>query len=195
MRSFGLLAACAALVAAGCAGNTADAPASPSPADAAVTSPAPDAGFVVTSADFVDGAALPASSKANAFGGQCEGDNLNPQLAWAGAPAGTASFAIIMTDLSAGDFLHWSHADIPATVTEVEAGGAESLAGVGGHLAVAEGSYFGPCPPDPDHSYVFTIYALDTTLGLEAGYRIADLRSQLESHTLAETSITGIAGP
>jgi Raf kinase inhibitor-like YbhB/YbcL family protein len=72
----------------------------------------------------------------------CLGKNLNPQLAWSGAPAGTRSFAIICHDpdvpskgddvnqegrvvpasLPRVDFFHWVLVDLPATVNSVEAG-------------------------------------------------------------------------
>lgn len=199
----GLVALALALATAGCGGSDAEqAPGtapdqSPAATSAPSSSPTPtDAeGLTLTSSDFVNQGELPASAYANAFEGQCEGENLSPQLTWTGAPESTESFAIIMIDLTAGNFLHWSHADIPATVTSVDAGGAASLAGVAGNLAVAEGSYFGPCPPDPDHQYVFTVYALDTTLGLGPDYPVTDLRNALATHTLAEASIVGVASP
>ncbi|MCL2635309.1 MAG: YbhB/YbcL family Raf kinase inhibitor-like protein [Betaproteobacteria bacterium] len=72
----------------------------------------------------------------------CLGKNLNPQLAWFDAPAGTRSFAIICHDLdtpSQGDdvnqegrsvpatlprvdFFHWVLIDLPATLTTILAG-------------------------------------------------------------------------
>ncbi len=49
------------------------------------------------------------------------GDNVSPELAWSGAPAGTQSFAIALHDLSftqGGDpFTHWVMWNIPASAT------------------------------------------------------------------------------
>lgn len=72
----------------------------------------------------------------------CLGRNLNPHLAWSGAPEGTRSFALICHDpdvpsrgddvnqegrsVPAGlprvDFFHWVLFDLPATVEEIRAG-------------------------------------------------------------------------
>jgi len=180
------IVACA-LAATGCAGKD-DAVGLPSPTLAAAAS------FIVTSTDFEDGAALPESAKANAFGGQCKGDNLNPELSWTGAPEGTVAYAITVIDISANNFVHWTKANIPATTTEVPGGGADALAGFGGHTGNSDGTYFGPCPPGPDHQYIFTVYALDATLGLDANFGISALDDALAQHSLAEASITGLAG-
>ena len=72
----------------------------------------------------------------------CLGRNLNPQLAWTGAPAGTQSFALICHDqdvpsqgddvnqedrtvpaaLARVDFFHWVLVDLPASIGEVKEG-------------------------------------------------------------------------
>ncbi|MCB1931483.1 MAG: YbhB/YbcL family Raf kinase inhibitor-like protein [Candidatus Accumulibacter sp.] len=72
----------------------------------------------------------------------CLGRNLNPQLAWSDAPAGTQSFALICHDpdvpsqgddvnqedrsvpasLARVDFFHWVLLDLPATVNEIKEG-------------------------------------------------------------------------
>ena len=191
MRIGGLLASAAALamLASGCAGTGDKGPRVPEFTHAA------DASFVVSSTDFADGGDLPESAKASGLGGQCAGENVSPELSWSGAPDGTAAYAITMIDISADNFVHWTKADIPATVSEVPAGGADALSGVGGRTGNSSGIYFGPCPPGPDHHYVFTVYALDATLGLEADFGIGDLKNALDEHALGEASITGLAGP
>lgn len=70
------------------------------------------------------------------------GDNRNPHLAWADAPAGTKSFVLLCIDVDVPtvfddlnqegktlpadmprqDFCHWAMIDIPTAVTEVAAG-------------------------------------------------------------------------
>ncbi|NJD26296.1 MAG: YbhB/YbcL family Raf kinase inhibitor-like protein [Betaproteobacteria bacterium] len=72
----------------------------------------------------------------------CLGKNRNPHLAWAGAPAGTRSFAVICHDpdvpskgddvnqegrvvpasLPRVDFFHWVLVDLPAAVNAIDAG-------------------------------------------------------------------------
>ena len=99
----------------------------------------------LTSRSFADGGVIPAEY---AF---CAPDprthatlsrNLNPQLAWSGAPPGTRSFALICHDpdvpsrgddvnqegrvvpksLPRVDFFHWVLVDLPANVGAIEAG-------------------------------------------------------------------------
>lgn len=152
-------------------------------------------GFEVSSADFDNMGRLPGTAKANAFGGQCTGDNVSPELAWTGAPADTAGYAITMLDLTSGNYVHWIKADIPADVTAVTSGGADALAGTTGANSNGDSEYFGPCPPGGDHNYVFTVYALDAPLALPEGFTIGDLKKSLKEHTLAEASIVGISSP
>jgi hypothetical protein len=168
------------------------------------STPADDVGniqetFALTSEDFADGAELPDWVTADALGGQCTGDNINPQLAWDTAPESARAFALTVTDTDAGSFAHWLLADIPAAVTSVDRGASGQLEGVGGKSSLSaayDGRYFGPCPPGPDHHYVFTVYALNAPLDLEPGFTLGDLRDSLGGHVLAVGSLTGVrSGP
>lgn len=150
--------------------------------------------FAVTSTDFVDGGTLGPAHYANAWG-QCHGENRNPQLLWENAPAGTASFAVAMKDLSAGDWVHWVHINIPADVTSVGTGASGSLAGTPGSNAAGSSGYFGPCPPTPNHQYEFTVWALDTVLDLSGTPTLAGFLSAVGDHVLAQASIVGVASP
>ncbi len=52
--------------------------------------------------------------------------------------------------------------------------------------------YGGPCPPaGKPHRYQFNLYALDTTLNLEAGASRKQVIDALEGHTLALGQLTG----
>jgi phosphatidylethanolamine-binding protein (PEBP) family uncharacterized protein len=55
--------------------------------------------FALTSSSFKDGTLLPkkmaGDNKANP---NCVGENLSPQFSWSNPPAGTVSYALIMTD-------------------------------------------------------------------------------------------------
>lgn len=46
--------------------------------------------------------------------------------------------------------------------------------------------YMGPYPPDKDHVYTLTVYALDCELPLENGFYMNDLRHAIEGHVLAK---------
>jgi Raf kinase inhibitor-like YbhB/YbcL family protein len=150
--------------------------------------------FVLTSTDFVDGGTLEPAHYANAWG-QCSGNNLNPQLSWENAPAGTASFAVTMKDISAGDWVHWVHVNIPADVTSVATGASGSLSGIPGSNAASSSGYFGPCPPSPNHRYEFTVWALDAVLDLSGEPTLSDFAAAGEGHVLAQASIVGVASP
>jgi Raf kinase inhibitor-like YbhB/YbcL family protein len=49
----------------------------------------------------------------------------------------------------------------------------------------------GPCPPSGTHHYVFTLSALDRTLGLTGTPDLADVESAMRGHVIAEATLTG----
>jgi hypothetical protein len=149
--------------------------------------------MTLISSDFVDGGPLDARFSADAFNGQCTGDNLSPHLSWSGAPEGTVTFAITMRDLSAGNLVHWLHINIPPTTTEVGTGASETLPGTAGRNAVGADGYFGPCAPGTANQYEFTVHALDfeyvpATDTPNINSFVLDTRG----HVLATASIVGI---
>ncbi len=102
------------------------------------------------------------------------GSGVNPELNWAGAPAGTMSYAITFIDTSIGDNMqmgrHWAMWDIPATVMKFPKG-TKTLTG---DFATAHqsGAFLTPCAimdkvPNMDDVYEFTVWAVPTaTLGV-----------------------------
>lgn len=158
-----------------------------------------DAGLTVTSEDFTDGAPMPEWSTANALDGQCTGDNENPQLTWSHAPEGTAGLVLTVIDKDAADFVHWMLADIPASTTSIDRGASDEVRAIGGEGGLSsayDGKYFGPCPPDANHHYAFTVYALDGALGLESGFTLGELKDAMNGHVLGQATITGLqSGP
>jgi hypothetical protein len=52
--------------------------------------------------------------------------------------------------------------------------------------------YGGPCPASGKHRYVFTLYALDTTLDLPATSTKKDVESEMEHHILEKTELIGL---
>lgn len=49
--------------------------------------------------------------------------------------------------------------------------------------------YMGPYPPDKDHVYTLTVYALDCELPLENGFYMNDLRHAIKGHILAKEKL------
>ncbi len=87
----------------------------------------------------------------------CDGQDVSPQLAWSGVPAGAKSLALIVDDPDAPDpaapqrtFVHWVLYNMPPTV----AGLAEGVASDNLPTGTLQGlndwnnkGYGGPCPP------------------------------------------------
>lgn len=127
----------------------------------------------------------------------------------------------VSADLPRVDFSHWLLADLPADLASI-AEGAEGIGVVAGGKPISDGAsggvrgandftswfegddemggiyggYDGPCPPANDsilHHYRFTVYALDVaSLGLEAGFRLAEFETAVAGHVLANASVTGV---
>ena len=90
--------------------------------------------------------------------------NKVPPLTVSGIPEGTESLALIMDDPDAMEAVGkvWVHRvawNIDPTNTELE-----NLTTVG-MTDFGEVGYGGPAPPDKRHTYIFTLYALDSALG------------------------------
>lgn len=125
-------------------------------------------------------------------------------------PAGTATFAVTMVDHDAipvGGFtwIHWVAANLPGNLTQIPENA--SLSGdvsmtfgrnsSGGGLvgetdpAVTQ-HYTGPMPPDKDHNYLVTVYALDQELDLPDGFWLNELWAKMNGHVLAQAEQTVI---
>jgi len=127
----------------------------------------------------------------------------SPAIQWSGAPASTASFALIFHDgdvhpgKTFSDVTHWIAWNIPASAKEL----AENLPTTGelpdgtrqgNNIRQATG-YMGPCPPPGlPHHYTFEIYALDSKLDLAAGASRADLQKAMEGHIVASGVYNGL---
>ena len=146
----------------------------------------------LTSTAFADGQPIPELYS-------CDGADISPPLAWTGVPAGTRSFALLCDDPDApgGTWTHWAIFDIAA-----DAGGLQEAFPKGARVgwvlqAVTDfghPGYGGPCPPrgHGTHHYRFRLLAIDVgNLGLPDHAKFADVAAAVESHILAEASLTG----
>lgn len=184
------------------AGSTATA-ALPTETPASTETPAPaatpipptpiPAPFLLTSAAFEEGGAIPVQYT-------CDGENVSLPLAWTDPPEGTQSLALIVDDPDAQSvagftWIHWVLFNIPA--------GARGLPeGVPLDATLADGTvhgnsswkrvgYGGPCPPNGEHRYYHKLYALDAMLDLDAGATAADLEAAMEGHVLGQVELIG----
>ncbi|KRM59319.1 YbhB/YbcL family Raf kinase inhibitor-like protein [Secundilactobacillus malefermentans] len=123
-------------------------------------------------------------------------------------PTGVKTFAVTMIDHDAipvGGFtwIHWVAANLPGNLTQIpenasQSGevqmtfGKNSTAGklVGQTNPAIFQHYTGPFPPDKDHRYTVTVYAIDEKLPLKDGFWLNDLWDAMDGHVLAQTSQT-----
>lgn len=126
----------------------------------------------------------------------CDGENINPQLSFVDVPEGAASLVLIMDDPDVpknlrqdGVWDHWTVYNIPPAVRGVDEGeqpDGEPGVGTAGNL-----DYYGPCPPDREHRYYFTLYALDRELKLRAPPSKAEVLAAMEGHVIEKAHLMG----
>lgn len=122
----------------------------------------------------------------------CDGDKQVPALSISGIPKGTVTLAIIMDDPDApgGTFTHWVMFNIPPTVSTIDEKIPEGVQ-QGANSTGKEG-YVAPCPESGTHRYFFTLYALDTKLGLDGKATKKDIEAALHGHILEQSLLIGV---
>ncbi|ARN90962.1 YbhB/YbcL family Raf kinase inhibitor-like protein [Levilactobacillus brevis] len=123
-------------------------------------------------------------------------------------PKKTQTIALNLIDfdavpVSGFPWIHWVAANFPGTTREITADvsrtnaiphthGRNSNAGslVGNTDPAIFQNYTGPFPPDQDHDYSLTVYALNTKLDLAEGFWLNDLLHQINGHVLDTATIT-----
>ena len=146
--------------------------------------------FELTSAAFAPGGAIPARHT-------CDGDNISPPLEWSDPPEGTQSLVLIADDPDAPGrtWVHWVLYNLPAqarSLPEAVPPEADLIdGGRHGENSWNRLGYGGPCPPSGTHRYFFKLYALDTTLDLEAGADKTLLLEAMEGHVLGQAELMG----
>ena len=163
-------------------------------------------GFLLTAPDIAQGAVMP-----DRF---TEDSRISPHLRWSAVPDGTLSFALSVTDpdLPAAfnfprSFAHWLVCNIPGHIRELPEGASTSLAMPTG--AVEFNSDFvtfgipgfgrgwgGPWPPDRQHRYVFTLYALKVAqLSLPPDADLASFAAAVLPVAIDQAAFTAVYGP
>jgi len=147
--------------------------------------------FTLTSSVFKEGAPIPAKHT-------CDGADVSPPLAWSGAPAGAAGFALIMDDPDApgGTWVHWVLYDLSARSSALPENVAKTETvkdgTVQGRSDFRRPGYGGPCPPPGKaHRYFFKLYALDAPLGLKPGATKQEVERAMQGHVLATAQLMG----
>lgn len=147
------------------------------------------ADFAITTNAFLDTGALPVLYT-------CDGKDVSPQLTWSNVPPKTKSFALLLEDQDGPSkpFYHWVLFNIPAKTTQLDEGVSKLPAGtLVGKNSMGKKQYSGPCPPKgAAHTYVFTLYALDTTLNLPAGSDGQTVISSLKDHVIKSLTLSTV---
>ena len=127
----------------------------------------------------------------------CDGDETSPPLEWSGVPDTAMSLALIVDDPDAPDpaapkrrFVHWVLYNIPPDARGLPEGAGEGNLPPGalqGANDFAKSGYGGPCPPKGRHRYVFTLYALDTSLADVNSPSRGDLEAAMKGHVIEKT--------
>jgi len=131
----------------------------------------------------------------------CEGEDLSPPLAWSGAPEGTRSLALVVSDPDAPDpaaprmtWVHWVLYDLPAEATGLPEGVAPEALPPGTRQGINDWKrtgWGGPCPPIGRHRYVFELYALDRPLADLGRPDKKALERAIAGHVLARAELIG----
>lgn len=140
----------------------------------------------ITSTAFEAGANIPKEYT-------CDGADISPPLEIEQVPDGCESLVLITDDPDApmGTWVHWVLFNLPANTRALDKNipPEESLPDGSrqGKNDFGRIGYGGPCPPaGKPHRYYFKVYALNTTLDLEAGATKTQVLRTMEGHVLAE---------
>ncbi|UPV74063.1 YbhB/YbcL family Raf kinase inhibitor-like protein [Halorussus limi] len=131
----------------------------------------------------------------------CEGENVSPPFSVSNSPEGTEAFALVMDDPDAPNppFVHWLVWNVPADARELPENlpPGETLGDLGGAVQGANGTgelgYIGPCPPvgDPQHTYLFSLYALEAPLDLAPGAEYQQVVDAVMGNAIARSRYVG----
>jgi Raf kinase inhibitor-like YbhB/YbcL family protein len=127
-----------------------------------------DEGMTLRSSAFEDGGRIPVRFS-------CEGDNVSPPLSWSRVPADAVELALVVADpdVEGGVFHHWVVAGLAGAAGPMDVGGLPEGA-VQAKGSSENATWIGPCPPvGEEHEYVFTLYPLRRSSGIEAGAELA----------------------
>jgi Raf kinase inhibitor-like YbhB/YbcL family protein len=143
-----------------------------------------------------------------------EDNRLSPRLVWSGAPEGTRSFAVSITDPDLPEafnfprsFAHWLVYNIPASVRELPEGASGNAMLPAGAVELNSDfvtfkipgfgrGYGGPWPPDRQHRYFFTVYALKAErLDIPANADLGAFAAAVMPVAIDAASFVAVYGP
>jgi len=168
----------AVLAVAGCGGSSVDRP------EHTAVETTEGTGMELTSTAFENAARIPSQYT-------CDGADISPPLQVAGLPQGATTLVLVVDDPDAprGTWDHWVAYDIPLATAIPEGVAALGTPGVN---SWGRTEYAGPCPPSGSHRYFFTVYAVDTPLGLPPGATKAEVLAAIAGRVVAEATLIGL---
>ncbi len=112
----------------------------------------------ITSSAFENGQMIPEKYT-------CDGENVNPPLAFQDIPAQAKSLVLIVEDPDAPSktWVHWVLFNMSPNIEFIDENSKPGNAQVGLNDA-GNNAYDGPCPPSDTHRYYFKLYALTEKL-------------------------------
>jgi Raf kinase inhibitor-like YbhB/YbcL family protein len=120
----------------------------------------------------------------------CDGEDVSPPIMWTEVPTNARTLALICDDPDAPqkDFSHWVVFNIPSgsgALPEHVAASQELADGTRqGKNDFGKLGWGGPCPPSGTHRYRFTLYAVDTELGIPASSSKNEVEGALKGHVI-----------
>ena len=123
---------------------------------------------------------------------------ISPQLSWANPPSGTRYYTLTMVDTTARarNGMHWAIYNIPVGTSSFAEGFGNRTLTVGtNYRGNWDSNYVGPWPPPGEkHNYVFTLYALGSTIAPVAttdSTPFEDITEAVQGKTLGTARLTG----
>ena len=120
-------------------------------------------------------------------------------------PSGTRSLALVFVDFDSIPvcgfaWIHWLAANIKPDIGSLGEDASRKADGmvqgtnscaspfVGERDTNVTHRYIGPCPPDKDHTYKVTVYALDCELDVKEGFFLNEMLKKMDGHIIEKAS-------
>ncbi|MDR3647313.1 MAG: YbhB/YbcL family Raf kinase inhibitor-like protein [Candidatus Babeliales bacterium] len=159
--------------------------------------------FTLKSTSFENGKEIPKKYS-------CDGQNVSPNLSWQNVPVGAKNLVLVVDDPDAQKvvgktFVHWIVLNIDPEMNEIPEG--IKFQSKISNLAKEfqndfhQLKYGGVCPPQGEHTYCFTLFALDKNIELtpemtpdffrDSYNQSSDFYKRFKSHILGFAQIMG----
>ena len=123
----------------------------------------------------------------------CDGEGVNPPLAFKDIPVNAKTLALIIDDPDApnGTWTHWTLWNIATTTSQILENSSPAEA-VQGQTSSGQNDYGGPCPPSGTHHYFFKLYALDQKLTIPSYSTVDKLVEAMQGHIIQQAQLIGL---